>query len=141
MFEACFFVRLPHPCPLRWDIQQGWPIACFLAWQHNCPFIKTTESPQSTGSQAVPATQRRASNARCHGDAQVHLHQLLHQRPWPWRGQSCSPSTHHWPCTPTPGLGRNPFLVQRVWCNQERKEQEGLGRDGGKATLRISDCT
>lgn len=37
VFEACFFTTLALS---RWDTQQGWLMSCFLAWQHNCSFLK-----------------------------------------------------------------------------------------------------
>lgn len=107
--------------------------AGFLAWQHNYPSTKITESPQSTGSQAVPATQRRASNAHCHGDAQVHLHHLPHQWPWPWRGQSCPPLHLSLAMQSHPWAGKKSPSGAESLARSGEKEAGRLGQGWGKS--------
>jgi len=105
----------------------------------------TTESPQSTGSQAVPATSTTSTTSHQFAMCAV----MWMPRFTSSSGLGCGgvspalPYTHHWPCTPTLPLGleRNAFLVQRVCPNWERKEQGGFGRGGGKGRLRLSNST
>lgn len=113
----------PHPSPAL-PSQVGHParladgsLPCLAA---QLLIYQITESPQSTGSQAVPATQHHACNVRHHGGAQTHLHQLPPVALGGVGGVSPAlPYTHHWPCIPTPllvvALGWEEFSF---WCRE-----------------------
>lgn len=72
---------------------------------------------QSTGYQAVTSTHLPACNTLQHGDAWIHLHNCPHHGP----GHGGVSPSHPSSCG-SPELGRNPFLVQRVF-GQARREK------------------